>query len=102
MNPSAAPSHRTLALILGALAGMGPFSVDMYLPAFPALGASLGATPGAVQATLAVYFLGMAVGQVFYGPVADRFGRRGPLVRGARAVHRGVAAVRAGAGHQRG
>jgi DHA1 family bicyclomycin/chloramphenicol resistance-like MFS transporter len=77
-----APSHRTLALILGALAGMGPFSVDMYLPAFPALGASLGATPGAVQATLAVYFLGMAVGQVFYGPVADRFGRRGPLFVG--------------------
>jgi DHA1 family bicyclomycin/chloramphenicol resistance-like MFS transporter len=76
------PSHRTLALVLGALAGMGPFSVDMYLPAFPALGASLGATPGAVQATLAVYFLGMAVGQVFYGPVADRFGRRGPLFAG--------------------
>ncbi|CAH0304967.1 Bicyclomycin resistance protein [Roseomonas sp. CECT 9278] len=77
-----APSHRTLALILGALAGMGPFSVDMYLPAFPALGASLGATPGAVQATLAVYFLGMAVGQVFYGPLADRYGRRGPLFVG--------------------
>ena len=76
------PSHRSLALVLGALAAMGPFSVDMYLPAFPALGASLGATPGAVQATLAVYFLGMAVGQVFYGPVADRFGRRGPLFAG--------------------
>ena len=76
------PSHRTLALILGALAAMGPFSVDMYLPAFPALGESLAATPGAVQATLAVYFLGMAAGQVFYGPVADRFGRRGPLFAG--------------------
>lgn len=77
-----APSHRTLALILGALAGMGPFSVDMYLPAFPALAQSLETTPGAVQGTLAVYFLGMAVGQVFYGPVADRFGRRGPLFAG--------------------
>ncbi|WP_332837411.1 Bcr/CflA family multidrug efflux MFS transporter [Neoroseomonas rubea] len=76
------PSHRTLALILGALAGMGPFSVDMYLPAFPALADSLQTTPGAVQGTLAVYFLGMAVGQVFYGPVADRFGRRGPLFAG--------------------
>lgn len=77
-----APSHRSLALVLGALAAMGPFSVDMYLPAFPALGESLGAAPGAVQATLAVYFLGMAAGQVFYGPVADRFGRRGPLFIG--------------------
>ncbi|WP_342451518.1 Bcr/CflA family multidrug efflux MFS transporter [Roseomonas nitratireducens] len=77
-----APSHRTLALILGALAGMGPFSVDMYLPAFPALAQSLETTPGAVQGTLAVYFLGMAVGQVFYGPVADRFGRRAPLFAG--------------------
>ncbi len=76
------PSHRTLALVLGALAGMGPFSVDMYLPAFPALGESLNASPGAVQATLAVYFLGLAVGQVFYGPVADRFGRRRPLFIG--------------------
>jgi DHA1 family bicyclomycin/chloramphenicol resistance-like MFS transporter len=77
-----APNHRIYALVLGALAAMGPFSVDMYLPAFPALGAALGATPGAVQGTLAVYFLGMAVGQVFYGPVADRFGRRMPLFFG--------------------
>ncbi|MBP0466325.1 Bcr/CflA family multidrug efflux MFS transporter [Roseomonas sp. PWR1] len=61
---------------------MGPFSVDMYLPAFPALAQSLETTPGAVQGTLAVYFLGMAVGQVFYGPVADRFGRRAPLFAG--------------------
>jgi DHA1 family bicyclomycin/chloramphenicol resistance-like MFS transporter len=76
------PSHRTLALVLGAMAAMGPFSVDMYLPAFPALGASLDASPGAVQATLAVYFLGMAAGQVFYGPLADRFGRRPPLFAG--------------------
>ncbi len=76
------PNHRILALVLGALAAMGPFSVDMYLPAFPALGDSLNATPGAVQATLAFYFLGMAAGQVFYGPVADRLGRRVPLFAG--------------------
>jgi len=77
-----APSHRTLALVLGAMAALGPFSVDMYLPSFPALGASLGASPGAVQATLAVFFLGMAAGQVVYGPLADRFGRRAPLFAG--------------------
>ncbi|MBR0672185.1 Bcr/CflA family multidrug efflux MFS transporter [Neoroseomonas soli] len=77
-----APSHRRLALVLGALAGIGPFSIDMYLPALPALGASLGASPGAVQGTLAIYFLGLACGQVVYGPLADRYGRRGPLFAG--------------------
>ncbi len=77
-----APSHRRLALILGALAAIGPFSIDMYLPALPALGASLGASPGAVQGTLAIYFLGLAVGQVLYGPLSDRLGRRRPLFVG--------------------
>jgi DHA1 family bicyclomycin/chloramphenicol resistance-like MFS transporter len=76
------PAERRLALVLGALAAIGPFSIDMYLPAFPALGESLGAPPGQVQATLAVYFLGLAAGQVIYGPLADRFGRRGPLFAG--------------------
>lgn len=77
-----APGHRRLALILGALAGIGPFSIDMYLPALPAIGASLGASAGAVQGTLAIYFLGLACGQVLYGPLADRYGRRGPLFVG--------------------
>lgn len=77
-----APSHRRLALILGALAAIGPFSIDMYLPALPALGAALGASPGAVQGTLAIYFLGLAVGQVLYGPLSDRLGRRRPLFVG--------------------
>ncbi len=79
---TAAPSHRRLALILGALAGIGPFSIDMYLPALPAIGTSLGASAGAVQGTLAIYFLGLACGQVLYGPLADRHGRRGPLFVG--------------------
>lgn len=77
-----APSHRRLALVLGALAGIGPFSIDMYLPALPALGASLNASPGAVQGTLAIYFLGLAFGQVLYGPLSDRHGRRPPLFVG--------------------
>ncbi|MBR0652382.1 Bcr/CflA family multidrug efflux MFS transporter [Roseomonas terrae] len=77
-----APSQRRLALILGALAGIGPFSIDMYLPALPALGASLNASPGAVQGTLAIYFLGLAFGQVLYGPLSDRHGRRAPLFVG--------------------
>ncbi|MBW6401245.1 multidrug effflux MFS transporter [Roseomonas sp. HJA6] len=61
---------------------IGPFSIDMYLPALPALGASLNASPGAVQGTLAIYFLGLACGQMMYGPMSDRFGRRGPLFVG--------------------
>nr|WP_246524190.1 multidrug effflux MFS transporter [Neoroseomonas eburnea] len=71
-----------MALILGALAGIGPFSIDMYLPALPAIGASLDATAGAVQGTLAIYFLGLAFGQVLYGPLSDRHGRRAPLFVG--------------------
>lgn len=77
-----APSHRRLALILGALAAIGPFSIDMYLPALPDIGSSLGASAGAVQGTLAIYFLGLACGQAFYGPLADRYGRRRPLFVG--------------------
>lgn len=77
-----AASHRRYALVLGALAAIGPFSIDMYLPALPALGASLEASPGAVQGTLAIYFLGLAFGQVLYGPLSDRCGRRGPLFVG--------------------
>jgi len=71
-----------LPLVLGALAMIGPFSIDMYLPALPALGASLNASPGAVQGTLAIYFLGLACGQVLYGPMSDRHGRRAPLFIG--------------------
>jgi DHA1 family bicyclomycin/chloramphenicol resistance-like MFS transporter len=77
-----APSHRRLALILGALAGIGPFSIDMYLPALPAIGSSLNASAGAVQGTLAIYFLGLAFGQMLYGPLSDRHGRRAPLFVG--------------------
>jgi DHA1 family bicyclomycin/chloramphenicol resistance-like MFS transporter len=74
--------HRHLALILGALAAIGPLSIDMYLPAFPALGAALGADAAAVQGTLASYFAGLALGQAVSGPLADRFGRRAPLFIG--------------------
>ncbi len=77
-----APGQRRLALILGALAAIGPFSIDMYLPALPEIGASLGASAGAVQGTLAIYFLGLAFGQVLYGPLSDRHGRRRPLFVG--------------------
>ena len=71
-----------LILLLGALIGFGPLSIDMYLPAFPAIGESLHATAGEVERTLATFFAGLAVGQLLSGPVSDRFGRTKPLYVG--------------------
>jgi DHA1 family bicyclomycin/chloramphenicol resistance-like MFS transporter len=57
-------------------------SIDMYLPSLPAIGADFHARPGAAQATLASFFTGLALGQIFYGPASDRWGRRWPLLGG--------------------
>lgn len=72
---------RTL-LILGALSAFGPLAIDFYLPAFPAMAHAFGTDEKHVQTTLAAYFLGLSLGQLAYGPVADRFGRRLPLLFG--------------------
>ena len=74
--------YRRLAALLGALTALGPLGVDMYLPAFPAIGADLAATPGAVQRTLAAFLFGMAAGQLVVGPFSDRHGRRLPIFGG--------------------
>ena len=71
-----------LTLVLGALSALGPLSIDMYLPTFPSVAQSLGTSVAAVQLTLATYLAGFAVGQLAYGPLADRFGRRRPLLAG--------------------
>jgi MFS transporter, DHA1 family, multidrug resistance protein len=71
-----------LPLLLGFLTATGPLSTDMYLPAFPAIETSLGVPAGSAQITLAAWFAGLAVGQVTQGTLADRFGRRGPLIAG--------------------
>ena len=76
------PSTARLALILGALAAFGPLSIDMYLPGLPAIAQEFGTDTAAAQQTLAIYFAGLAIGQAFYGPIADRLGRRGPLLFG--------------------
>jgi MFS transporter, DHA1 family, multidrug resistance protein len=66
-------------ILMGALTAIGPISIDMYLPAFPAIASSLGAQNNEVERTLAAYLLGMASAQLIYGPLADRFGRKPPL-----------------------
>lgn len=69
-------------MILGALSAFGPLAIDFYLPAFPAMALALGTDEKHIQLTLAAYFLGLSIGQLAYGPVADRFGRRIPLLVG--------------------
>ena len=71
-----------IALILGLLSAIGPFAIDMYLPALPAIGSSLGAPVGQVQWTLTAFFISLGVGQLFYGPVSDMVGRKPPLYFG--------------------
>ena len=76
--------HRKAELIvlLGAVTAFAPASIDMYLPALPVLGTEFGASAGHVQLSVASFFLGLAVGQGFYGPLSDRFGRTRPLYAG--------------------
>jgi MFS transporter, DHA1 family, multidrug resistance protein len=71
-----------LVVILGSLSAFGPLSIDMYLPAFPAISAGLHAGPSAVQLTLTACLLGLASGQLVAGPLSDSFGRRRPLLVG--------------------
>ena len=76
------PTPGKLAIILGLLSLLGPFSIDMYLPAFPAIAEDLHATTAQVQSTLMAFFLAYGASQIFYGPAADIFGRRGPMLAG--------------------
>ena len=71
-----------LPILLGVLTAVGPLSTDMYLPAFPAIEASLGGRPGTAQITLATWFAGLALGQITQGSLSDRYGRRAPLIAG--------------------
>ncbi|PZM90721.1 MAG: Bcr/CflA family drug resistance efflux transporter [Actinobacteria bacterium] len=69
-------------VLLGALTANGPLAMDMYLPAFPEMTASLAATPTQVQLSLTTCLAGMALGQFFTGPLSDRWGRRRPVIIG--------------------
>ena len=70
------------ALVLGLLSCVGPFAIDMYLPAMPDIGAGLGTSVAAMQGTITAYFLAFGVAQLFYGPWADQAGRKPPLYAG--------------------
>jgi DHA1 family bicyclomycin/chloramphenicol resistance-like MFS transporter len=76
------PSHGVprWLLLVAALAAVGPVSIDMYLPGFPAIEREFGVR--GVETTMAAYLVGIAVSQLFYGPISDRFGRKPPLYFG--------------------
>ena len=71
-----------LALVLGLLSAIGPFAIDMYLPALPAIGRALHADVHQVQLSLMAFFLAFALSQLLYGPASDIFGRKTPLYVG--------------------
>lgn len=71
-----------LITILGALTALGPFSIDMYLPGFPAIATSFGISISKVTLSLSSFFLGISLGQILYGPLLDRYGRKKPLYAG--------------------
>lgn len=76
------PNTFRLAVVLGLITAVGPFAIDMYLPALPTIGAALNATPAAVQMSLMAYFVTIGVCQLVYGPAADMFGRKPPIYLG--------------------
>ena len=74
--------YLSLILILGTLTALGPFSIDMYLPGFPAIARDLDTDVAGVSLSLSSFFIGISAGQLLYGPLLDRFGRKKPLYVG--------------------
>ena len=74
-------SLRTLAILSGLMA-FGPISTDLYLPALPSMTGSLGSNPGTMEWTISGYLIGFSLGQLIWGPLGDRYGRRGPIAIG--------------------
>ena len=72
----------SLILILGSLTALSPFSIDMYLPGFPAIATDLQTSASKVSLSLSSFFIGFSLGQLLYGPLLDRFGRKIPLYIG--------------------
>lgn len=77
------PIHKTfLIILLGILAALGPFTIDMYLPGFQNIADDFNSDEQKVAFTLTSYFIGIAIGQLFYGPIMDKYGRKRPLIFG--------------------
>lgn len=72
----------SLIMLLGGLAALGPLSIDMYLPSFPAVQLDLHTTAALVSSTVATFFIGLCLGQMIYGPLSDKIGRKKPLLLG--------------------
>jgi DHA1 family bicyclomycin/chloramphenicol resistance-like MFS transporter len=82
---TAAPQPKAgwgLILLLGSISAMGPLAIDMYLPTMPAIARNLHADMSQVQRTLSSYFVGLAIGQLIYGTLSDRWGRKRPMLFG--------------------
>src|SRR6187431_3027877 len=71
-----------LILILGSMTALGPFSIDMYLPSFSGIAKDLHTTVTMVSESLSSYFIGISFGQLLYGPLLDRYGKKRPLYIG--------------------
>src|SRR5271169_4804980 len=89
LHPDAGPLPRSkpprmsgLLVLLGSISILTPFTIDIYLPALPAIAADLKASAGAVQLTLPVFFVCLALSQLLFGSLADHIGRRPPLLWG--------------------
>ncbi len=82
MDKKPANKNRYIILILGLLTAIGPFSIDMYLPAFPDIAKGLNTSVSKVMLSLSSFFIGISAGQLIYGPLLERFGRKKPLYAG--------------------
>lgn len=75
-------NRKVTLLVLGLLSAIGPFSIDLYLPAFDVIADDFNTSVDRVQLSLTSYFIGIAIGQIIYGPLLDKYGRKKPLVTG--------------------
>ncbi|HEY4965182.1 MAG TPA: multidrug effflux MFS transporter, partial [Puia sp.] len=82
MSATTTTKNYKVILIMGLLTAIGPLSIDMYLPAFPAIAKSLNTTVSEVTLSLSSFFIGISAGQLLYGPLLERFGRKRPLYGG--------------------
>jgi DHA1 family bicyclomycin/chloramphenicol resistance-like MFS transporter len=76
------PKKNLIIWILGCLATVSPFAIDLYLPAFSEIADDFNTDPAQISLSISSYFIGMAIGQIMYGPLLDRYGRKPPLYAG--------------------